>query len=380
MTAQERNVEFLLTGTLQGFFFNPHRPEGLHFTAGAPRPLNVTVKPAKPDADDSGLRHGLDCRVLTSRSVALGLWTFVEQLINRRFEPSIGGSVELPLIVRDEVKIDETGHIADGFSIPFEMYPSPLQTVCDDVHRELRDGLVRFLKLLRWQQEIDAPHRVFDFEPSLYWRVAAGPYYILGQKRQGGRTTRSPTGITWSDEDQREFGALWAHPTAEEPLAHELLREAKVALDGSPRSALLLAATAIETGVKMHAAKLVPDAGWLLSEMPSPPIHKMLRSYLPHLHATRGTGLADWAKLKPLFNHAQKLAEYRNDLTHAGQLPPEVLADLPELINSISDLLYVLDVLEGNQWAMECVGHKTRVLLGWPKPRRQRYFVTMTVN
>jgi hypothetical protein len=185
MTAQERNVEFLLTGTLQGFFFNPHRPEGLHFTAGAPRPLNVTVKPAKPDADDSGLRHGLDCRVLTSRSVALGLWTFVEQLINRRFEPSIGGSVELPLIVRDEVKIDETGHIADGFSVPFEMYPLPLQTVCDDVHRELRDGLVRFLKLLRWQQEIDAPHRVFDFEPSLYWRVAAGPYYILGQKRQG---------------------------------------------------------------------------------------------------------------------------------------------------------------------------------------------------
>ena len=127
----------------------------------------------------------------------------------------------------------------------------------------------------------------------------------------------------------------------------------------------------------MHAAKLVPDARWLLSEMPSPPIHMILRKYLPNLHATRGTGLADWAKLKPLFNDAQKVADYRNDLTHIGKMPAEVLAALPELMNSVSDLLYVLDVLEGHDWAKECVGYKTRGLLGWPKPRRERHFVTM---
>jgi hypothetical protein len=285
--------------------------------------------------------------------------------------------MELPLVQRGEIKIDETGHIADGFSVPFELYPPALQTVCDEVFRELRTGLERFLKLLRWQQEIDAPHRVFDFEPALYWRIADGPYRIVGQKRGEGFTARSPAGIQWSDADQREFAELWAQRAAEEPLAHELLREARVALDGSPRSALLLAATALETGVKMHAAKLVPDAGWLLSEMPSPPIHKMLRAYLPNLHAARGVGLADWARLRPLFNHAQKLAEYRNDLTHAGQMPSDVLAALPELINTVSDLLYVLDVLEGHDWAKGCVGHMTRTLLGWPSPRRARYFVEM---
>jgi hypothetical protein len=221
---------------------------------------------------------------------------------------------------------------------------------------------------------------VFDFEPALYWRIAEGSYSIVGRKRQGGFTTRSPAGIEWTHEDQHEFTALWAQPTAEEPLAHELLREAKVALDGSPRSALLLTATALETGVKTHASKLVPDAGWLLSEMPSPPIHMMLRKYLPSLHASRGTRLADWAKLKPLFNDAAKLAEYRNDLTHTGQMPAEALAALPGLMNSVSDLLYVLDVLEGHQWAKECVGHKTRALLGWPEPRRQRYFVKTIIQ
>ena len=83
----------------------------------------------------------------------------------------------------------------------------------------------------------------------------------------------------------------------------------------------------------------------------------------------------DWAKLKSLSKAAQKLAQYRNALTHAGKMPEEALAALPDLMNSVSDMLYVLDVLEGHQWAKECVGHKTRTLLGWPNPRRKRYLV-----
>jgi hypothetical protein len=265
MAAAERNIDFLLTGMLEGFFFNPHRSEGLQFTAGAPNPLNVRVAPAKPDTDGGGFEHGLNCRALASRSVPAKLATFVEQLINRKFEWPDEPLVQLPLVRHGRVQIDATGYIAEGFSVPFDLYPSALQRVCDDVFRELHAGLERFLKLLRWQQEIDAPHRLFDFQPALYWRVAEGPYHHVGRKQRGGSTTRSPAGITWSDEDQRGFAALWAQPAAEEPLAHEPLREAKIALHGLPRSALLLAATALETGVKMHAAKLVPDAGWLLS-------------------------------------------------------------------------------------------------------------------
>ena len=372
-------------GTSHGLFFNPHRPEGLQFAAGPPRPLNVSVRPEKPDDDGGGFSHGLNCRALTNRSIAWNNWKFVEQIINRRYEVTADISVKLPWIVRGEVKIDETGYIVDGFPVPFELYPPTVQTLCDDVFRELSDGLVRFLKLLRWQQEIDAPHNVFDFGPSLYWRIAPGSYSHVGLKRQGGNVTRSPAGITWSEEDQREFTELWAQPTAEEPLAHELLREAKVALHASPRSALLLTATALETGVKTHVAKLVPDAGWLLSEMPSPPIHLMLRRFLPILHEKRGAGLPDWAKLKPLFNDAQKLAELRNDLTHTGEMPATALAELPDLINSVSDFLYLLDVLDGHDWAKECVGlhsigNKTRELLGWPAPRRKRTFARISVG
>jgi hypothetical protein len=291
--SDQQNLDFLLLATLHSFGFNPHKPEGLQFNVGPPHPINVSIKPQKPDEDGGGFHRGLICRVLASKPVAASQWEFVEQLIKRRFEPG-ETSVKLPLIVRDEVKIDENGRIADGFAVPLDLYPSALQSLRNDVFRELNEGLVRFLKLLRWQQEIDAPHEVFDLQPSLYWRVRDGEFYIVGQKRRSGTTARSPVGITWSDEDQREFGALWAEEV-EEPLGHELLREAKAALAASPRSALLLAATALETGVKTHLTKLVPDAGWLLAEMPSPPIHKMLRRYVPELHKKRGaaTGLAN---------------------------------------------------------------------------------------
>ena len=380
------SIDFLLTGNLSGFFFNPHRRDGLTFTSGPPKPLLLTVRPENPEKDDSGLMFGLRYRVVTTRTVAPEIRTFVKQLINRRFHLVLDSSIKLPLVKNNQVRIDAEGNVAEGFSVPFELYPADLQTLCDDVSRELSDGVLRFFKLLRWQQEIDAPHDVFgDFKPALYWKVSGETYSIVGFRRQGGNTIRSPAGITWTDEDERDFTALWVDPSAEEPLAHELLREAKAALTASPRSALLMTATALETGVKTHIAKLVPDARWLLSEMPSPPIHKMLRKYLPELHQKRGTALANWAKLKPLFKDAENLAEHRNDLTHTGDMPGEVHAALPKLINSVSDLLYILDVLEGRDWAKQCVGlhsvgNKIAQELGWPRGTRKRYFATISVG
>jgi hypothetical protein len=85
----------------------------------------------------------------------------------------------------------------------------------------------------------------------------------------------------------------------------------------------------------------------------------MLRYYIPELHEKRGTGLANWSKLKPVFKDAQDLAEYRNGLTHSGKMPAAVMEALPKLINSVSDLLYIIDILEGHEWAKECVGLHT---------------------
>jgi SOS response associated peptidase (SRAP) len=123
-----------------------------------------------------------------------------------------------------------------------------------------------------------------------------------------------------------------------------------------------------------------PDANWLVKEMPSPPIHKMLRTYIPKLHLHQGKPLADWQKLAPLFKAIGELAEDRNVLTHTGEMTARASDNLPVTLKVISDLLYILDVLEGHEWAKGNVQHSTRLKLGWPKPRRDRLCVKVDVR
>lgn len=366
-------LHFVMIASLRGFIFNPERPNGLAFSAPEPAPVNLTLKPKRADDDGSGLWHGLECRSYVSKAVCHAQFRFAEQLIAGRFELYSGAPIRLPHIEHGEEAIDASGNVRKGFMVPFELYPPDLQLLCDSVRTELRSGIERLIKLLRWQQEIDGPHSVFEYDPSLYWRVedTGKEYRTIPERRHGGEG-RSPAGIQWDEVDQLEFAALWA-TNANEPLGHELLREAGAVLDGSPRSALLMAASAVEAGVKAHIGRIAPDTEWLLSELPSPPTHRLLRRYIPLVHRRQGNELKDWSTLKPLFNAMEQLAQHRNDLTHTGAVSDEATQELPGLLNAASDMLYILDVLEGHEWAKGNVQASTRKLLGWPSPRRQRY-------
>jgi hypothetical protein len=55
----------------------------------------------------------------------------------------------------------------------------------------------------------------------------------------------------------------------DEPLARQILREAWAQKSASPRSALVLAIAAAEVGFKQCVSQLVPEARWLVEEIPS---------------------------------------------------------------------------------------------------------------
>ena len=370
----DRQLEFLLSANVRGFFFNPYRPEGLAFHADDP-PANLSIKPARPDQDGGGFDHGLDCRAYCSRTVDAELQAFAIDLIDRRFRMYAGAPIKPPLLRDDKQLIDASGKIEDGFSPPLGLYPPALQSVCDEAARELRSQLERFFKLVRWQQEIDGPHDVFEWKPTLYWRASQETLFHLVGRRYQEQVARAPAGIEWDELDQREFQQLWSRTEAAEPLAHELLREAKGAAQTAPRSALLLAASALEAGVKMHVAKLAPETEWLMTEAPAPPIFKMLRDYLPELHAAKGINFPEWSKLRPLFKEAEEIAQRRNKLTHIGEMPEEVVSKMPSFLTAVSDLLYILDIVDGNDWARENIQSSTRTLLGWATTRRHRHIV-----
>jgi hypothetical protein len=147
---------------------------------------------------------------------------------------------------------------------------------------------------------------------------------------------------------------------SEEPLGHQLFREAWNQRGVHPRSALVIGVAAAEVGLKKLIGTLVPQAQWLVDEIQTPSLGKMLRKYLPSL-PIKGKLLGK--KIAPPNNLIKKLeraVEYRNKLVHAGQAPPD-REELEEMLRAVLDLLWICDVYVGQIWAAEYISHDTVV-------------------
>jgi hypothetical protein len=300
---------------------------------------------------------------------------FIAMQLDRKFEPYAKMPIALPYVRNGRTEIEADGSMAEGFAVPFELYPPAVQALCDAAEEMLLKNVERFVRLLRWQQNLDGPHWVFDVTPALYWNINASTYRIVGFRVQQG-TSKSPAGIEWRDDDRADLEALFSDKTAEESIAHELLREAKLLEANSPRSSFLVATAALEIGVKLYVSHLAPDTSWLLSELPSPPIPKILRTYIPELHQKNGRPLNYWEKLKPVFKRIETHASTRNKLVHTGSIKIKA-QDLSSYLQDVSDLLFLFDVLRGYEWARHNVSHQMRTSLAWPSSRRTRYTVVM---
>lgn len=148
----------------------------------------------------------------------------------------------------------------------------------------------------------------------------------------------------------------------DEPLGYQLLREALELRKTHPRSALVIGMAAIEVGFKHFVADLVPDAAWLAIEVPSPPLDRMLREYLPKL-PVRGKFEGQFALIpQRLINILVEGTKARNKLAHSGRFLPDA-DDLENLLHTINDLLLLFDCYSGEAWALDHVNAETRQAL-----------------
>ena len=147
-----------------------------------------------------------------------------------------------------------------------------------------------------------------------------------------------------------------------EPTGHELFREAWEQRHQNPRSALIIGIAATEVGFKQLVSTLVPETLWLIENVPSPPLTKMLREYLPNLPVKckiRGT-------VSPLPDILLKVLEdgvnLRNRAAHIGQMT-FTYEKLDEILLAVRDLLWILDYYSGMNWALNEVRPEIRRIL-----------------
>lgn len=155
----------------------------------------------------------------------------------------------------------------------------------------------------------------------------------------------------WTNE-AAEFVKTEIVGELDEPLGHELLREAWTNRETNFRSAVVLAVAAAEVGFKQFASKTFPDAAWILENLQSPPLVRMLE-------------LFPWPKLKlqingkdltvpdSIIDGLKKAVTLRNSIVHGG--PVKLTLDTVEsVLFSVRDLLYFLDALSGpKKWAFD---------------------------
>lgn len=368
---EPRRLHFLIVEALRGYTFNPHLPEGLRFTDDDTN-FEITVM------SESGGHRDLEVRAETSRIATAKQIEFVEALIDQRYMPSIGNLKKLPLVSNEKILIAEDGSISGGYTVRWNIIPKDLQEVLREAEEHLREKAMRFLRLLRWQQDASGPSSILpkpSKSPVIYWKTSHEKYYLAPLPDIETITLSSHGGIHWSTEYQEEFRNLWSAKIEDEPLGHQLLREAKSAKDENSRAALLIAYTALEVGVKQHIAACVPDASWLAMYVPTPPLFKIIRDYLPQLHVGK-VDFQNWSNINSRLKLIHDFTDDRNRLAHRGE---PLKGSVDDYIKLTQDLLYIFDVLEGHEWAKAYVRNEMREALKWNYPSRS-HNVTVTLR
>lgn len=246
---------------------------------------------------------------------------------------------------------------------PFDDLPGSLKEFSGGVWKLLRDAIVRTFEVVRWRFNIVGPPHPFSSRGAQWSEDGADPWHRLPSQifiHTGAATIGVPLGA----ESIAEVDALLEHG-AHEPLAHYMLREARASATRHTVSALVMAVAAAEIGVKRVIADAVPDAEWLVENVASPPVVKLLKEYVPSL-----PGIKERHAKVPvpdsIIETLNKGVTRRNTASHLGEKSIS-LEFTDRVLEAVNDLLRLLDFYQGADWALNHVDYDRLIEMGLVK-------------
>lgn len=258
------------------------------------------------------------------------------------------------------VALEYTGPDGARIRLPgLAAFPEHFRAFVDGARRELADHARRTVSVLRWRTDERGPHDPISSRgmswslDRSFWHPAPADYG--GRVRVLGSLRPRPPVL---EDVRRMVGA-----GESEPLHHDLFREAWEQADSNPRSALVIGMAAAEIAVKRCISTLVPEAGWLATNLPTPPLVRMLVEYLPSLPARCLIGSEVKAPPPMVVDTIKKGVTIRNHLSHAGSVNL-TLDDVQEILRAVHDVLLLLDYYSGYEWALGFVRDTTKSQLG----------------
>ncbi len=245
----------------------------------------------------------------------------------------------------------------------FGELPGSLQEFSRTVYSMLSSAAVRAYEVVRWRFDIAGAPRPYGSR-GIEWSDDGAEWYEFPTDvhiRVGSARVGTPLGQERVDEVNHLL-----ERNAEEPLGHYILREARASLGRHNASALVMAMSAAEIGLKQLVSRLVPDAGWLVENVPSPPLVRMLIEYLPHLPLVNaGAGLVP--PPRAILEALRKGVPMRNSAAHIGTRHVDA-DDVERVVDAVNDLLWLFDYYAGEDWAVQYLSDSVQIGLGLREP------------
>ena len=289
------------------------------FNLATPLPIQATISCDPPAGHEPSKSNLVFCSCSTTGEVSENRYG---EYLRNGFEPPFNGKwINFSAVPKDE--IDRVYEEVDKFIRP------------------LRSNTLRLVRLLRWRAGLDFQTLTINRD---YLSLNKDSWLSLS-------AARSTTVVLFqifpamSEEITKEIIDQY-EMNGDEPLAHQLFNDAWNLRYTNPRASLVVAVAAAEVGLKKVIGLIVPDAQWLLEEIPAPPIGKMLRKYIPTLKVRSSITGKQIIPPAKLIDKLEDAAKARNKIVHVGERAPEN-KELGEMLEAIRDFLWVCDLYRG---------------------------------
>jgi hypothetical protein len=234
--------------------------------------------------------------------------------------------------------------------------PQEVALVFGDVFDRLAGLALRWADLLKWRFNRPQPANPMT-QASFLWSLDEQEWTA-----PPGGLFRAPvmgsTGPILENDVFAEIYEWWKSPGAIVPLSRQILIDSNAELGDNNRAAYVLAVAAAEVGVKEFCSLRggAESESWLLREMASPPLRRLLREYIVFFTDRRTTDGHVFPR--QLVAELDRAVETRNRIIHRGEQAPTDEQTSTMLV-AASDLLYLLDWFAGHEWALGYVSADT---------------------
>lgn len=231
--------------------------------------------------------------------------------------------------------------------------PPMYRAFIDETQSVLAELASQCASVIQWRFSLRGSHKPLKGGRRLSWSFDGSDWKaIMGV---GGVDAWDSFSLVPMDEQPQTAVLALLEADESEPLGHELLREAEgLCRTGGQRSAFVVALMAAEVGVKNFITELVPETDWLLTNIPSPPLIKLIQEQLPLVKAKCDFDGKVLPPTKDMCETLKKAVNMRNDIVHKGR-HEKVGERLWKVIDTVRDLLYLLDYYRGHRWALDLV-------------------------